>query len=152
MKYENLVKDFVKRTKQNNEMLRKLQIENPNLEFYEVTQLINSLLGLLVFPQQEYLDDIPNTPLDELAKSGWPIPKVVGDYPQVEDLNQLVRYLRNSIAHFNIIFFDEFQQIAGLTVWNERKGEITWKATLTISDIEEITNRFVDLMLEENIK
>lgn len=49
MKYENLVKDFVKRTKQNNEMLRKLQTENPNLEFYEVMQLINSLLGLLVF-------------------------------------------------------------------------------------------------------
>ena len=152
MKYENLVKDFVKRTKQNNLMLHKLQIENPNLEFYEVTQLINSLLGLLIFPQQEYLDRIPKTPLDELAKSGWPIPKVVGDYPQVKNLNQLVRYLRNAIAHFNIKFYDEFQQIAGLTVWNKYDGEITWKATLTNSDIEEITNRFVDLMLEENIK
>ena len=149
MEYKNLVIDFAERTKQNNEMLRKLQIENPNLEFYEVTQLINSLLGLLVFPQQEYVDNIPKTPLDELEKLGWPIPKVVGDYPQVKNLNQLVRYLRNSIAHFNIKFINESQKIAGLTVWNKKGHEITWKATLTISDIEEITNRFVDLMLEE---
>lgn len=77
---------------------------------------------------------------------------MVGDYPQAEDLNQLVRYLRNSIAHFNIKFFDEFKQIAGLTVWNKKGREITWKATLTISDIEDFTNRFVDLMLEENTK
>jgi len=68
MMYEDLVADFAKRTRANLETLRGIQIKNdPKLRVFEVTQLINSMLGLLVFPQQRYVDQIPEIPLAELV-------------------------------------------------------------------------------------
>ena len=60
----NLVLDFARRTKKNLEFIEhsltrdRLNSEN---DVYEVTQLINSLLGLLVFPQQKFYDAIPSS-------------------------------------------------------------------------------------------
>jgi len=153
MNYENLVQDFAYRTRKNLDTLRTLQQTQPDVEVYEVTQLINSMLGLLVFPEQRFFNEIPRTPLDELARQGWPIPKVEGDYPQVKDLQQLVRYLRNGISHFNIKFYaDGRAKIEGLLIWNEdprNNNDITWKARLSIDDIEKITSRFIELLLKE---
>ena len=117
MNYQNLVQDFAHRTRDNLETLRNLQKTQPDIKVYEVTLLINSMLGLLVFPQQKYFDHIPKTPLGELASAGWPIPTIEGDYPQVKDLRELVRYLRNAITHCNLEFrSDDGVQISGLCV------------------------------------
>lgn len=150
----DVVKDFARRTRKNLDLLQSLPQKHPDMKTYEVTQLINSMLGLLVFPQQRYVASIPKTPLCKLAQQGWPIPKVVDGYPPANNLNQLIRYLRNAIAHFNIEFLsDQNLQIRGLRVWNVRQRksqhETTWKAELTIEDIEKITNKFVQLLLEE---
>jgi hypothetical protein len=152
MNYQDLVRDFAQRTRANLETLRSFQKAQPDVEVYEVTQLINSMLGLLVFPQQRYFDHIPETPLGNLASQGWPIPRVEGNYPQVKDLRELVRYLRNAITHCNLEFLaDDREQINGLRVWNTnpRNGQTTWKARLTIEDIEKITDKFIQLLLEE---
>ncbi|MBJ6750983.1 HEPN family nuclease [Geomonas anaerohicana] len=154
MMYEELVADFAKRTRQNLETLRLLQIKNDSgLSVFEVTQLINSMLGLLVFPQQRYFDEIPNTPLKELAATGWPIPRVVGDYRQPRDLRMLLRLLRNAVSHFNIEFLpDNNGEISGLRVWNtelRKPFKITWMAELSIDDLEKITDRFIALLLKD---
>lgn len=125
-------------------------MKDSDFEVYEVTALINSMLGLLVFPQQRFIETIPETPLEELSRQGWPIPLVVGDYPQVPNLRQLVRYLRNAISHFNIEFFtDDTGHIAGLYVWNIDKKVTTWKAKLSVSDLDAIAHRFIALILKE---
>ena len=150
MEYQDLVSDFAERTRSNLHLLRRMQEDDPDLEIYEVTQLINSMLGLLVFPREYYIGRIPETPLGELADQGWPIPTVVGDYPQVEHLRDLVRYLRNAIAHCNLEFtVDSHRQITGLRVWNNKRERTTWKAQLSLHDIELITERFVDFLLQE---
>jgi hypothetical protein len=153
MMYEDLVADFARRTRTNLEGLRTIKRQNPNMEVYEVTQLINSMLGLLVFPQQRYIDRIPQTPLEELTADGWPIPKVTGDYPQAEDLQKLVRLLRNGISHFNIEFIPDTQgEISALSIWNTEPRpphRVTWKAELSIDDLERITSRFTALLLNE---
>ena len=150
---EELVKDFAQRTKTNLETLRALQAERPDKEIFEVTQMVNSLLGLLVFPQQEFVSKIPKTPIEELVASGWAVPHVCGEFEQVENLNQLIKYLRNAVAHFNIKFTeDERGQINGLIVWNynhPREKIINWRAKLTLDDIEKLTDRFIDLILKE---
>ncbi len=64
MMYEEVVSDFAKRTKANLEALEGLKAEGKQV--FELTQLVNSTLGLLVFPQQEYVDSIPCTSLSEL--------------------------------------------------------------------------------------
>ena len=154
MEYQNVVKDFAMRTRENLEIIRRLQRENPDYEVYEVTQLINSMLGLLIFPQQRYVNGIPQTPLAELAEQGWPAPKTRGKFQQVQDLRQLIRYLRNAIAHFNIEFLsDKNQQINGLRVWNtftprNEPAVKTWEAELSLADIENITDKFIELILQ----
>ena len=149
MEYQNLVKDFAIRTNRNLTTLRYLQAERPDLVIYEVTQLVNSLLGLLIFPQQRYIASIPEIPLGELAAQGWPIPKVIGNFPQAENLRELIRYLRNAIAHFNIEFtIDEYEHLNGLRVWNINRGQTTWKAKISLPEIEQLLDRFIGLILE----
>jgi hypothetical protein len=165
MNYSNVVRDFALRTRKNLEAIDSLVATHGDA--FEVTQLINSMLGLLVFPQQKYVDTIPKTPLIELKQGGWPIPRVRGEFNQVQDLNQLIRYLRNAVAHFNIEFIDDGRgNIAVLRVWNmlpvkgqdgkpirDAKGKIierkNWEAELGVNELRGIANRFIEMLLEQ---
>jgi hypothetical protein len=151
MDYQALIEDFARRTRSNLKALRQLQ--ESGVQVFEVTALINSMLGLLVFPQQSYIDQLPEVSLQELAAAGWPIPEIHGNYPQVKNLKQLVRHLRNAISHFNIEFEpDNSGQIAGLSVWNtdQRSKKVNWRVRLTVADLEAIAMQFVALLLNES--
>jgi hypothetical protein len=110
------------------------------------------MLGLLVFPREGFVKRIPKKSVDELEAEGWPIPRVIGEYEQVRDLRELVRYLRNAIAHFNIEFIgDMSNNIATVKVWNcypgtERK---TWEAELNLEELRGISERFIDILLTD---
>jgi hypothetical protein len=149
--HEDLVADFARRTRANLETLRKVQEVHRDWSVFEVTQLINSMLGLLVFPQQQYFDRIPETAMPVLVEQGWPVPRVTGNYPQANDLRTLVRYLRNAISHFNIEFLERKSgEITGIRVWNVgRNNQKTWEADLSIDDLEAITKRFIELLVGE---
>ena len=149
--HEDLVADFARRTRENLETLRKVQEVHRDWSVFEVTQLINSMLGLLVFPQQQYFDRIPETAMPVLVEQGWPVPRVTGNYPQANDLRTLVRYLRNAISHFNIEFLErKGGEITGIRVWNVgRNNQKTWEAELSIDDLEAITKRFIELLVGE---
>ena len=106
------------------------------------------MLGLLVFPREEFIDKIPPTSLNDLAAAGWPVPKVVGDFPQAKDLRELVRYLRNAIAHFNLEFIgDACNEIRILRVWNTSHGTKTWQAEVGLEELRAISERFTELLL-----
>jgi hypothetical protein len=145
MMYEEVVRDFARRTKANLSAIERLRASGQ--EVYEVTQLVNSMLGLLIFPQQEFVDRIPETPLEQLRQDGWPVPEVRGHFRQVSDLRQLIRYLRNAIAHFNVQFLGDGQgQIGVLRVWNEHRNAKNWEAELSVDDIRGIADRFIKLL------
>ncbi len=146
MKYEELVKDFTLRTKKNLSFIKQALSEDK--EVYEVTQLINSMLGLFVFPQQKFYNKIPKTPLSELEKSGWPVPRVKEKYIQAKDLKTLARYLRNGIAHFNLRFTESDGHVDGLIIWNERNRKKNWEAEIKIDELEGIINKFTDLLID----
>lgn len=146
VEYGDLVKDFTSRTKVNLEFIKQ-SISEGN-EVYEVTQLINSMLGLLVFPQQEFYDKIPETPLADLKDLGWPVPRVRGNYPQADNLKVLARYLRNGISHFNLRFTESGGHVDGLIIWNEWKGKKTWEAELKIPELEAISTKFTELLID----
>ncbi len=157
MNYHSLVYDFANRTRANLDDIEDLaerdesrRVLASHKQVYEVTQLINSLLGLIVLPQQNYFSDIPKTSLDELKKAGWPQPLMQGTLPKdLRNLNDLMRYVRNSIAHFNIEFTnDDHGQISGLKIWNVNKAKkINWTAELTIIDLKLLLEKFTNLIL-----
>lgn len=87
------IKDFIFRTKENIN-----HVNHP----YEVTQLINSLIGLLVLPKEKYYNNIKDTMIDH---------KLLNDIKKCIEINNshkrcnlkyIVRRIRNSIAHFHI--------------------------------------------------
>ena len=92
-KDSEFLKDFVLRTKANISMC-----QSP----YEVTQLVNSLIGLLILPKEQYYqniqDDMINSQLLTTIKQKITINSPEKNY----NLKQIVRRLRNAIAHFNI--------------------------------------------------
>src|SRR5690606_17283867 len=71
--YGSIVVDFMRRTKTNliyidrQVAVRKRRGEKPHL--YEVTQLINSALGVFIFPSEEILSKLIEIPLKELRYS-----------------------------------------------------------------------------------
>ena len=62
---DNLVRDFAQRTKANLRFIQRAAKEKKGQDsesiVYEVTQLINSMLGLLAFERNCFHDSIPNT-------------------------------------------------------------------------------------------
>lgn len=148
MMYEEVIQDFAQRTRRNLPVIE--QLEKDGEDVFATTQLVNSCLGLLVFPQQTFVNNIPTTPLSELANQGWPIPTVVGNDDQVSDLRQLIRYLRNAISHFNIQFIGNgANEIRVLRVWNTdpRNERMTWQAELSVADLRKIALMFSDLLI-----
>lgn len=145
MEYQDLVRDFAKRTLHNLDVVK--QSRDRGEEAYEVTQLINSMLGLIVLPKERYYDSIPETPIEELRSQGWPEPLLGGAFNTPANLREVLRMLRNSIAHFNVDFINYDGQISGVRLSNKNRGQITWTATLSLADLEDITRRFIDLIL-----
>jgi hypothetical protein len=58
----------------------------------------------------------------------------------------------NAVAHFNIRFVDDGHgSIGALRVWNEKKdGTKTWEADLTLNEIRQIAERFIESILSED--
>ena len=149
--HEKLLADFANRTRHNLQIIREIRETQPEREAYEVTQLINSMLGLLVFPKERYLSNIPNKTLDALKKEGWPIPEVRPGFTEVKDFHQFLSFMRNAIAHFNVEFLqNEKSEITGLKVWNKRGGIKIWQVELELEQMEDIALRFIDLLTEKS--
>ena len=142
MDYDNLVRDFAQRTRHNLDRIR--QLENQNQPVFAVTQLINSLLGLLVFPRQEFLNRIPATPVSELEANGCPVPVVDPGFETPPHLRKLAGYLRHAVAHFHIEpIANEDGEIEGFSFWNiNNHGHIDWKASMNINDIDKFVSLF----------
>lgn len=59
---EEFVIDFVRRTRKNLEFIEDRVEADPGAELFEVTQLVNSLLGIIVLPREYYIKSIPEIP------------------------------------------------------------------------------------------
>ena len=154
MEYKDVIRDFAIRTKKNLEFIEKhSSIDSRNPQVYEITQLINSLLGLIVFPREEYMSRIPKIPLPELVKQGWAVPKVTGNYIQAKNLRDLIYKLRHAVSHFNLEFISNSKgQISGVKVWNcdmKNNHEKIWEAELEIQELRDIAYKFIELIIEE---
>jgi hypothetical protein len=84
LEYRDVIGDFAKRTLTNLQLVERVAADGAD-PAHEFTQLINSMLGLLVFPTEEYYTRIPRTSLDQLRADGWPVPKatVISRLPRI---------------------------------------------------------------------
>lgn len=153
MDYQNLVVDFAKRTERNLQVIEDMAGSSDERQVYEVTQLINSMLGLLVFPQQKLFHSIPETPLETLREQGWPIPHCRIGPSESMTLKGLLRYMRNGISHFNIEFVsDNGRNLTGIMIWNYEYGSKPrrkdWEVTLDLTDLRFLVKKFIEQIEE----
>ena len=114
-------------------------------EVYPVTQLWNSLLGLIVLPQERDVDRIPATRMSERWAVGWPRITVAGR--EHRTLRHLVRDLRNAVSHFNVEFeAGRDQEIHSVLVWvsvldsdgRPKPTERGWQGRMTVEDLRQL--------------
>lgn len=102
--YKNQEYDFINRTKTIIEQYEKLEIDKGDK--FEVTLLLNCLVGLLILPQQNWFNSLPH---DLVSQKEWGIDeKHISTIKKGETKNvkDVARHLRNSIAHYNFKIFE----------------------------------------------
>lgn len=103
-----VVKELVIRTKENYKSLK----GGP----YEVTQLLNSAICLLIIPQQKLFDRVADNLVSEKLFNRLLAAVQQNSYKQQLNLSQLARHLRNSIAHARIKLIAEKPTMHGQPV------------------------------------
>lgn len=99
MEYRNTLFDFIRRTEANLMIIEKGASKSKN-EYFEVTQLLNSMLGLLMFPAEHDLAHVEKVELESIE--GFKPPKLLHGRLREENIIGLIRYMRNSVAHYNV--------------------------------------------------
>lgn len=155
MEYRELVADFAQRTLDNLDYMQ-AQEQAGVKGIYPVTQLWNSLLGLLVLPYEREVDRLPETPMGELLAMGWP--RVEHKFAEPAHLRALIKHLRNAVAHCNVEFFSgPDDEISSLRLRNhspnprgrdQRLNEVVWEAVLDLSDVERIARLTAQVYVE----
>jgi HEPN family protein len=139
------VKDLMHRTMYNLKFIEDLK--GPNGP-YEVTQLINSFLGAMAHQWEEWRKELTEITLEQAQQEGWPV--IVTD-EESEDtpksLGDLIRVMRNAIAHGNLAFVSLSQggEIEMVDLWNRGGGKDTWRARVHVKDLRSFLDRFFEL-------
>jgi hypothetical protein len=143
MNYTDLITNFATRTLANLDLVKRAaDAGDPGA--FEITQLWNSLLGLIVAPRERDLTRLPETPVEQLHAEGWPDITVAGKL-ESEDLRGLVSTLRHAVAHFNVEFHANGDgEIQEVSLWNAGPGSAAsgrphrWDGRLTVDELERL--------------
>ena len=110
-----------------------------------VTQLVNSLLGLVILPRERYLEiQNESTKLKELSTHGWPEWNV--SKGKADTLAELSWHVRNAAAHGRIAFSSDSRYLHEVMITVEDspdKGKsINWRAEIKGDDLYDFCLRF----------
>lgn len=127
-------------------------IENAYAEgadVHVITQLANSLLGLIVFPwERHFAQQVAQVSLTVLEGDGWPMWEITQGY--ANSLGQLIRCLRNGIAHGHMTFSSDSRLLAEVVVqvqdYHPSATESYWTAKISAANLREFCYRFIDLI------
>lgn len=108
-----------------------------------VTQIVTSTLGLIVFPWERMADlKIRGTSIATLEELGWP--KWAETKPS-KGMGQLIRNLRNALAHGNVQFSSDYREAASVIVsFRSENGD--WQATILAHDLKSFCLKFIDFI------
>ena len=113
--YTNFTKDFVNRTQ---------DILNNYYGKYEVTNLINCCLGLIIIPKQNIGIKFPNYTFDNSNKRfGISKKNIIFEESYNFSLSNILRHIRNGIAHGRIDQKTIKNKIVGLRIHDKQNSD-----------------------------
>jgi hypothetical protein len=119
-------------------------------DVHEVTQLVTSLLGLIVFPWEAgALRSLEQLSLGELEQQGWPRWKITLDEKgDTKTLGKLVEHLRNAAAHRRLAFSADHPEMAMVDITFEdapsKSKPVNWRVVVNSADLKEFCDRFTN--------
>jgi HEPN pEK499 p136 len=140
---------FASHTRKNLEYIEMTSKAGTHNEVHVVTQLANSLLGLVVFLwERNFVEHIKTLPLADLYKEGWPrIEMLKGE---CQTLGDLIYHLRNAAAHGRIKFSSDSQNMHDVAIEIEdcksRQSIPYWRARMIADDLRVFCLKFIDLL------
>ena len=153
---------FACRVRKNLEFI--LEERKKGEDVHEVTQIILSLLGLVVFPWESehkaVMDKAQTMNLGDLEAKGWPHWKEGDDFCGNEEtfpigtLARLIRNLRNSVTHAHIQFSSDGRDASEVEVYFESynprkdKEKACWRASIRAGQLKLFCEKFVEFVLE----
>jgi hypothetical protein len=145
---------FAQRTRKNLKRIEEALEDQEDV--HVITQLVNSMLGLIVHPWEkkqwnEIFERVKEQRLDMLVENGWPQFQVTRG--KCKTLGQLVRYLRNAVAHGHMTFNSDSRGINEVAIHlenfpNKNSPEPNWCADIRAQDLRGFCLQFVDLLEE----
>lgn len=120
-------------------------------EKYNVTLLLNCMVGLLILPQQHWFGFLPK---DLISEKEWGIkPEHISFIKKGETKNVIdfTRHLRNSIAHYRFKVFENKNCIISQIQFEDfdRNNEKTFEAVIPIANLKNFLNIFSEFIMEE---
>lgn len=143
MNYRN-EKDFFCRTLHNLKIYREEKKKNTKAFEYEITQLINSFLGLIIFVKANVIKE--NQDLKNFVRANTPTKwnYVYKGKQEVHDFFNYLRHIRNAIAHptydENLEIKSENNEISSIIFRDKDKENPNnkFEANLTIEKIDKL--------------
>lgn len=137
-----VIRSFAERTLVN---LKFIEQHHRTSDVYEVTQLINSMLGLFIFPKETFWENLKDLPLNE-------IPLKLSRHATPKNFKDLIRLMRNSFSHFNLELYPENEEIYAIRMFNiNKQGHKTWQATITIHQLREFVIWFAKGIVDSSL-
>lgn len=65
-----------------------------------------------------------------------------------DNLRQLIKYMRNGIAHYHVVFLSKNSYINGVRIWNVCDKKKTLSIELQINELRAIAEKFIGLIVE----
>ena len=148
--------DFIDRTKQ---IIKQYDNLTPSTgeEKYEVTLLLNCLVGLLILPQQEWFGHLPTeiTTSNDWGIDETEIEVIKNSSLKDEDktIANIAKHLRNSVAHYRFKVFSDKKEDIGDIEFSDYKGvkkkerEKTFKAKISVKSLQKFTEKLTDVLM-----
>lgn len=159
MPEKELFQTFANRTWQNFLWMKnKLGQSEKDKPPFDTTQLINSMLGLLVFQKEKNKNNFPSkdVALEQLRVDGWPLPIRIQGNIQPATLWGLITMLRHAIAHGGIELIKDknnSNEIGAVRFVNKRLQEskkIEWEGEMSVADLETFLGKLHSLVINRN--
>jgi hypothetical protein len=149
----NLNKGFAQRVRKNLDFI--IEKHNEGEDVHAVSQLVTSLLGIIVFPWEAgALSRLENIRLSDLEEKGWPRWHILLDEKgDTETLGKLVNHLRNATSHRRLRFLSDDRDLHKVEIVFEdtfkKSRPPNWRTKINAYDLkvfcDQITKKLEDL-------
>ena len=143
----NTVEGFIQRTRFNLKLIESSYADQG--KGHVVTQLSNSLLGIVVYPwEHQGLDQLKSVRMSEIGLEGWPDQIMELGKADTHTVGDFVHHLRNAVAHGRIIYSSDDREPTqvSLTFEDRKPGNAAphWRVCIDAGQLRKFCDWLMD--------